>query len=436
MVTTARNVIKSNPNTLDTAFKVFLVWTFVLYARPQDFFTFLAPLRIGLGFTLLALVSTFFGARNKTFADLLKVGISRKYTVLYVIMIIGIPFADHTGRSFNWVFMSYLVNMIYFYLALMHLDTAKKIQLTLFMLCISILFYGVFGLIFGGYVEGRFAFTTMYDPNDMALFMVGFFPIALVFVKKSHPNITRCIAAGVLCIAPVIIIISSSRGGLLSLALVLAALFITQVGGIKLGHKIGIIAIIFIALAIFGGKIDTSRYETLFELEEDYNITSDTGRLQVWETGLKLIAQNPVTGVGARNFPRAFGYLREKEGRVPEWRAAHNAYIQIWAEIGTPGFIIFMGLILASMRSFWRMARMKDADVDKEHLKSVSGYLLIGFLGHLVGSFFLSQGYGMQFTMFFAMGAAIRQFTIEPKKTRVRTKSSRKSESRITHIAR
>ncbi len=407
---TSRTIFKKESLTM--GYKVFLIWTVVLYARPQDFLTFLEPFRIGLLFTAIALATAIYGPKRLSLRALLKTGISRKYAILYLLMFIGIPFADHSGRAFDWVVMIYPVNMIYFFLAVFHLDTIKKIKQTAYVLCLSVLFYAVFGLLNGSYVEGRYAVGTMYDPNDLALFMVGLFPISILFLGKVHNMKTRVVAVATLAIAPLIVIMSGSRGGFVCLAVVLLILFMTQVGGIRRSRKIGAIALVAVTIFIFREQMDIERYTTLLTLEEDYNVTSDTGRLQVWESAFKLIFANPITGVGVRCFPRAFGYLRLTEGRVPDWKAAHNAYIQVWTEVGFPGILVFMGIIAASVRSYWRMSRWDAVTSEQKDLKLLGSLMLTGFWGHLIGAFFLSQAYGMQFTLFFAMAAVFRQLAM------------------------
>jgi O-antigen ligase len=145
-------------------------------------------------------------------------------------------------------------------------------------------------------------------------------------------------------------------------------------------------------------------------MEEDYNVQSETGRLAVWDTAFQLISENPITGVGANCFPRAFGYKRNAQGRAPVWIATHNAYLQIWSEIGYPGFIIFMIIIYSSIRSFWKTSRKDPKSSEDGDLILIGGCALIGFSGHLVGVFFLSQAYGMQFTFFFVLAAVFERF--------------------------
>jgi O-antigen ligase len=400
--------IQQDTSSLSLSFKIYLIWTVILFARPQDFLTFLAPFRIALLFTVIALAAIFFGPERIS-GRLIPNGIARKFGLLYLIMILGIPFANHRGYAFQGTFLYYPTNVLFFYLSMIHLDSIKKIRTMSLVLCLSILFYGLLGLLKGHFTGGRLYFGTMYDPNDLAFYMVGLFPISVLFLFKANSMRMRVVAACALAIAPLVIILTASRGGLVSLSVVLMILFMTHLGGIKRSYKVVILVIVAAAVSTFSGKIDITRFDTLFGLKQDYNLTSEEGRLSVWESAFTLIAKNPVTGVGVACFPRAFGYLRMTEGRIPAWKATHNSYLQIWTELGFPGIVLFLAMIYASIRVFWRTMKRNALDAEQRDLKLLSGLLLTGYAGLLVGAFFLSQGYSLQFTLFFALGAAFEE---------------------------
>jgi O-antigen ligase len=392
-----------------TSFKLFLIWTFILFGRPQDYLPFLALLRPALILTVLTLIATMAAQERMSWSDLFKIGIARKYTLFYLLMIFGIPFANMRYYAFAWTFLFYSVNMIYFYVALLQLNSAKRIISTVYVLTLAILFYGCFGLVAGGLAKGRFSVGTMYDPNDIALFMVGLSPMSIFFLRRTNKTRTRVMAAAVLGIALLITLMAASRGGLLSLLAVLLLLFFTKAGRLKLVYKIAVVAAVVSMFFVieYRYEVNLARYDTLMMMKKDYNVTSETGRLETWKTAFKLVSANPITGVGAACFPRAFGYERAVEGRPPAWRAAHSAYIQIWTELGYPGIIVFLVIIYGCLRSFLRTMKLKAQDEETEDIPFLAGLILIAFAGHLVGSSFLSQAYSAQFTLFFVFGAAL-----------------------------
>jgi O-antigen ligase len=156
-----------------------------------------------------------------------------------------------------------------------------------------------------------------------------------------------------------------------------------------------IIAVVFFAAS--------ARYweqmQTVLNPHEDYNTTTETGRVKIWERGMGYMASNPVLGVGAANFPVAEGTIspmagRAEYGRGVRWGAAHNSFVQIGAELGVPGLVCFVGAIIAALLALRRAAgaalRVGRAALGVSRLAQSIMAALIGFT---VGGLFLSLGY-------------------------------------------
>src|ERR687887_1394801 len=97
-------------------FRLFLVCSFVLLARPQDVLTFLQPFRLALVSTVIALLAFVFGNQRKNLAAALSTPGSRSYLLFFLVMIVGIPFAYHRRFAFEGVLLLYSANVIFFVL--------------------------------------------------------------------------------------------------------------------------------------------------------------------------------------------------------------------------------------------------------------------------------------------------------------------------------
>ena len=208
------------------AFKIFTLWTFILIGRPQDFFPILIPLRLALVFTIITLVATFIGSKRLSFEELLKSGESKKYVLFYLIMIIGIPFAYHRREAFNYVFLLYLSNILFFYIFLIQVDSLKKLKSIIFTICLCAFFYSIFSLAMGSFSHGRFSFGAMYDPNDLAYFLVSLFPLGIFYIVHDEGFFKKIIAIITVCVSIVTILLTGSRGGLLGLLAVFILFFL------------------------------------------------------------------------------------------------------------------------------------------------------------------------------------------------------------------
>ena len=125
----------------------------------------------------------------------------------------------------------------------------------------------------------------------------------------------------------------------------------------------------------------------------DYNLEDRAGRLEIWKNGLKIVADNPVLGVGVGMFGTAHFLLDGKIGLT-----AHNTYLQFAAELGLPGLILY----LAMLCSAWRLITRHVEQSDQAGARARWTALKIGLVGFGSASFFVSAAYST--TLYFLLG--------------------------------
>jgi O-antigen ligase len=81
-------------------------------------------------------------------------------------------------------------------------------------------------------------------------------------------------------------------------------------------------------------------------------------RYKLWDAGLAMWHDHPLTGVGIGQFA---SHLREYG--VQRSLGAHNIYVQVLAETGTIGAILFVALIGTSLVALWRATRCADKEL-------------------------------------------------------------------------
>ncbi len=106
---------------------------------------------------------------------------------------------------------------------------------------------------------------------------------------------------------------------------------------------IAIPIVIAVAMAIAPANVQ-ERIHSMFNLEDSTN----KERVLLWGAGLKIVADNPVTGVGQNSFPLAYPDYRSPEVKEPNISHLHNNFLEIAAERGLPG--------LAAWMSVWMVA--------------------------------------------------------------------------------
>jgi O-antigen ligase len=159
-----------------------------------------------------------------------------------------------------------------------------------------------------------------------------------------------------------------------------------------------------------------SQMQTVLNPHEDYNATSETGRLKIWTRGMSYMVRNPVLGVGVGNFPVAEGTISPMAGRQEygvgvRWGAAHNSFVQVGAELGIPGLALFVGLIGSVFVSLRRVARQAAHSASQRNVARLAQSLMAAMVGFAVGGFFLSLAYADFLYCLVALAAALYKTT-------------------------
>jgi len=152
--------------------------------------------------------------------------------------------------------------------------------------------------------------------------------------------------------------------------------------------------------------------------QSDYNHTSETGRLQIWNRGIGYMLANPLLGVGPNNFPTAEGTLsplaeRQQYGIGVRWNAAHNSFVQIGAETGVPGLGLFVAMIASAFVALRRAGRAASRTPGAAVSPALSAALTGALIGFTVGAFFLSLAYSEMLYTLLALAVAVRKVSAD-----------------------
>ncbi len=97
-------------------------------------------------------------------------------------------------------------------------------------------------------------------------------------------------------------------------------------------------------------------------------------RLVFFSDGLKMFRMSPIIGLGKGAFE---AYIRSVQSFLYDTKYAHDHYIQVLAETGLVGFVLFVGLLIGSALCIWH-ARKKNASL----MVPALGAALIFMAGH------------------------------------------------------
>jgi O-antigen ligase len=243
--------------------------------------------------------------------------------------------------------------------------------------------------------EGRLSTVAYYDVNDLAMLIVCTLPLIVYLWQRPTGPFGRVGLAAATVFLLRTLGQTGSRGGFLGFVAV-GGYLLLRFHGISGAKRVGAVALLVILLGVFASDRYFERIETILHPSADYNWSgkSETGRMDIWKRGLGYMLEHPAFGVGAANFEKAEGTLapqarqRQQYGRSFQWSTAHNSFIQIGAEIGVGGVILFSALLIGAFRALSAARRGPPGEA------RVLAQILTGSLvAYVVTASLLSQAY-------------------------------------------
>lgn len=211
---------------------------------------------------------------------------------------------------------------------------------------------------------------TLGDPNSAGTYFALLLAPALsLLITRGVGYWYKILAAVAFCVGGGALVITFSRGGWLSCATALAIVALSARRLLRPGHKaLCLLAVVMVASGILIQKASSDRL-----LDKQ----AASSRIPLALMALRMIADNPLIGVGANNY--TLNMDKYATGELSgEWMyAVHNKYLLIWAETGPGALIAFVWFIVATLRRGWKSWKFKDPFFSPLALGLTAG--LVGF---------------------------------------------------------
>jgi len=362
----------------------------IIVTRLQELFTFLIPFRIALVTSLLAAVVFVFSSNKSCPVNLTRISQVKFAVALYLLCLFSIPFSVYKSQSFYFVVMGMSITYLFLYLLIYSVNSYADLCKVIWVYILGVLLLALFTCI-AGYAGGvvRPSASSTYDTNDIAAIVVVTLPLVYFFVKQVR-GMQKLFLGSTFIILLLALYLTQSRGGFLGLITIMTLLLIKDhsYSWMLKFVVVGILLMLFVQFA------PNSYLETMMSItsEQDYNRTLEGGRIALWKSGIQLMLQNPLTGIGAGAIITGLG---QSSGT---WKTTHNSFIQIGTELGVGGLILFVSIILSSivgMRRF-RLQYHNDNSQIGEFVWLATA-LEVSLCGFCVVGFFLSWAYSPVF---------------------------------------
>lgn len=242
------------------------------------------------------------------------------------------------------------------------------------------------------------------DPNYSAAgFLAGIILAAGLLGGTRRPELRLLLAVGMVILAAGLAA-TQSRGALIgAAAATLAALALYK------GRRGRVLAVVGTALSVAAliFSASPSGWERITSVQDD------EPRSELWLVAWRMSRDHPVTGVGLNNFTaEASNYVREPGSLryvdliADRPHVVHNSILQILADTGVVGLVLYSCFALACLRTALLAARRFDAH-DRDGLAGLARATAVAIVAMLAVSLFLSNVTDERTWLLFALGPTL-----------------------------
>ena len=360
------------------------------------------------------------------------------WSMFYMIMWIDVPFSSWVGLSFNRAFGYLRTDLICLYIVaglVLGWSDVQKLYRWLagsgVLVVLMVFRYakpdnaGRLTLDGGDIVD-----STIGNSNDLSGHLMLMMPfIGWYAMEPGRHFMIRYPLLGLIGYGVWCNFLTSSRGALV--AMVLVVLFLAMRG--SAAHKVGVlvgIPVLAVLLVTVLPKDNLVRLGTLFggpvvkgtaseEAEE-----SSASRQYLVEQSIKFTLENPMFGVGPGNFSNYEGIMAQAKGEHGNWHETHNTWTQISSECGIFALICFVSAMFMAFAAVGRLYSRAKGAGHEQMMRTCVAYQA-SMVGYMTCITFLACGYRFTLPVMVGLGTAMNyagmrylDFYIPPGATR------------------
>lgn len=231
-------------------------------------------------------------------------------------------------------------------------------------------------------------FGIFADPNDTAQFLATALPLVFAYPKRLNP-INLFISCGVAYLILQGLLSTHSRGGMVALSAGAFCMVFMRLPTRWLPYA-GVLALVgYLVLCGVKGSLllDASAQE----------------RVVFWGVANRVFKAHPFFGIGYGMFWQV----------LSQSRAAHNAFVSCYTELGLFGYWFWFALLQLSLVGVWRarVALRRARTPVQAYVRRLSGLSLAALVAYSAGGYFLSRAFIFPFFFLFGLLGAITMIT-------------------------
>ena len=395
------------------AYWAMMAFTFILFIAPQTLVPSLVPFRIALLTAVFAITTYVFdklASGKPLMMRTREVGIAAG---LIAWSIVTVPFSLRPGESLSVLLETYGKTLAVFWL-LSHTVTTlarlRQVAWAVTLMTVPMAVTAIRHYMSGTFIPGTnrilgYDAPMTGDPNGLALVLNMILPLSVALLLFSRKPVIRMSLLVIIFLDVVAVILTLSRGGFVTLALIFGVYVWKLLRRSQTGWVLAGLALTLACLLVLpSGYLD--RLATISDMKSDAT-GSAQDRWRDMVAAVNVALHNPIVGVGL-----GMNGLALTEERGPTWSykngelmLVHNVYLVYAAELGLPGLVLFLMFLAGCMRESMA-AQVRSSGVPAlQELSYLAEGIQVSLIAFAVGALFDPNAY--QFHCYYVAGLAV-----------------------------
>lgn len=383
-----------------------VLFAIALYVRPQEFVDILASLRPALTSLALTGLGLFIREGGVALKQVIRTPMDWMMTAYFIYILFWTPgaFGELWGELYPYIGFYFLVALT--------LTSVRRIYQYLAWLCGAIMFIAIMALLSLVGIDplgsqgttagslGRLTLNTSLfsNPNALGHSVMVAVPFLYFFMFWKRPIFVKEVGLPLIFLPLLCTYFTESKGA-----------FISGLGAIVATLAFGRpkwVQFVLLPLLLVGATSALPLLPRFGEVKfgggQARQDEAVLGRIEAFEFGKEALENTPY-GLGFRQFYPAFV---RKVGELKA-RASHSSYVQIGAELGWWGLLLFSGILYTCFQS---LMRARTADDNEERVRRI---LFCSLLTFAVSSWMIDFGFRAIFFVTVAMVSAFHRILMD-----------------------
>ncbi|MGQ9862657.1 MAG: putative O-glycosylation ligase, exosortase A system-associated [Thiobacillaceae bacterium] len=274
-------------------------------------------------------------------------------------------------------------------MTLMLLTSREKVHIFVWIIALSLGFYGIKGGIFtivhGGVyrVQGPLG-SFIGGNNEMALALVMTIPLMRYLHLQETRKWVKTGLAGAMLLTALAAVGSQSRGALVALLITGGIFWLKSRGKIMSG------LFLVVAVAATAAIMPQEWYERMHSIKDYQEDASAQGRINAWWTAY-YVAKDRITGGGFEMF--RWPVFKQYAPDPSNVHDVHSIYFEMLGEHGFIGLILFLALLTMTWMKCRSIIRIGKRDKELYWARDLAAMIQVSMVAYMTGGAFLGLAY-------------------------------------------